>query len=165
MPDQNQPVGSSHSLRRAFIAAYGLGVILCVVWPLVLQGMLGTVIKPGLLGMESLAQDLGYTFTGLVILSALFVVRRSRRVQASFAALDGTRRARVMALEILLYSALFELSALFGLIYHGMGGPQAERYARSFIGLATLMFLLFVPRFSTWCKAATHGLGTGVHHP
>ena len=150
MPERNP---TPPAFRQAFLLAYGLGVLLCVVWPLVLQALLGRMIQPGILGMGSLAQELGYTFTGLVILSALFVVRRSRRVRANFAALDGTKRTRVMALETLLYSALFELSAFFGLVYHGMGGPQAERYARSFIALSTVMFLLFVPRFSAWRKA------------
>jgi hypothetical protein len=140
--------------RRAFTLAYGLGALLCVVWPLVLQGLLGTILQPGIFGMQELAEELGYTFTGLVVLSVLFVRWRSGRVRAGFAALDESRQVRVMALEILLYSALFELSALFGLVYHGMGGPQAERYARSFIGLATVMFLVFVPRLAAWRQAA-----------
>lgn len=145
---------TSPAFRRAFLLAYGLGVLMCVLWPLVLQGLLGSVLQPGILGMPGLAEELGYTFTGLVVLSALFVRWRARKVRAGFAALDATRRPRVMALEILLYSAIFELSALFGLVYHGMGGPQAERYARSFIGLATLMFLVFVPRLGAWRQAA-----------
>lgn len=149
MPD----TASSAAFRRAFLLAYGLGVLLCVVWPLVLQGLLGSILQPGILGLPELGEDLGYTFTGLVILSALFVRWRSRKVRAGFAALEESRRARVMALEILLYSAIFELSALFGLVYHGMGGPQAERYARTFIGLATVMFLVFVPRLGAWRRA------------
>lgn len=144
---------SSAAFRRAFLLAYGLGVLLCVVWPLVLQGLLGNVLQPGVLGLPELGEDLGYTFTGLVVLSALFVRWRSRKAQAGLAALDESRRARTMALEILLYSAICELSALFGLVYHGLGGPQAERYARTFIGLATVMFLVFVPRLGAWRRA------------
>ena len=150
MPDP----ATSPAFRRAFLLSYGLGTVLCVIWPLALQGLLGTLLQPGILGLSGLAEELGYTFSGLVILSALFVSWRSRKVRAEFAALDEFRRTRVMALEILLYSAIFELSALFGLIYHGLGGPQAERYARSFIGLATVMFLVFVPRFAAWRRAS-----------
>jgi len=137
--------------------SYGLGLLLCVIWPLVVQGLLGSLLRPGLLGPSGLVEDLGYTFTGLVFLGALFVHRRSRKVRAAFAALDGDRRARVMAMEILLYSAIFELSVLFGLLYHGLGGPQADRYARTFIALAPVMFLVFVPRLGAWRSAAGAG--------
>jgi hypothetical protein len=148
MPDQPA------AFRRTFLLAYGMGLLLCVVWPLVLLGLLGTVLQPGILGLGWLGEELGYTFTGLVVLSALFVRWRSGKVRAGFAALDEAQRRRVMALEILLYSAIFELSALFGLLYHELGGPQAERYARSFIALATVMFLMFVPRLGAWQRAA-----------
>lgn len=141
------------SFRQTFFLAYGLGTVMCVVWPLILQFLLGRVIQPGLLGMTSAAEDLGYTFTGLVALSALYVTRRAKTARAGLAAQAEAKRPRRMAMEILLYSALFESSALFGLIYHGLGGPQAERYARTFIALATIMFLLFVPRLAAWQKA------------
>jgi hypothetical protein len=141
------------AFQRAFLFSYGLGILLCVIWPLVLQGLLGSVLQPGSFGRPELAEDLGYTFTGLVILSILFVRWRFANVRAGFAALTESRQVRVMALEILLYAAIFELSALFGLIYHGLGGPQAERYARTFIGLATVMFFVFVPRLAAWRRA------------
>ena len=147
----------SPTLRRAFLLAYGLGVVLCVIWPLILQGLVGWVIQPGFLGPTDLAQELGYTFTGLVVLATLYVVKRSRKARSAFATVEEKRRARVMAIEILLYSALFELSALFGLVYHGLGGPQAERHARTFIALSTVMFLVFVPRFAAWRKALVPG--------
>lgn len=143
----------AQGLQKPFRLAYGLGAILCVVWPLMLQVLIGNVLKPGLFGPTELAQDLGYTFTGLVTLCALYVVRRSKRTLHTFAQIETTRRGRVMALEILLYSALFELSALFGWIYLGMGGPEASRYARTFIALSPIMFLIFVPRLPAW-KAA-----------
>ena len=142
----------SPAFRRAYSLAYGLGTLLCVVWPLVLQGVLGTILPPGSLGMQGLAEELGYTFTGLVVLGVLFVRWRFGRIRTGFAALDESRQVKVMTLEILLYAAIFELSALFGLVYYGMGGP--ERYARSFIGLATAMFLVFVPRMAAWRQAS-----------
>ncbi len=158
MPDQQPAPEPLLALRRAFLLAYGVGVALCVIWPLILQVLLGRVLQPGFLGPTNLAQDLGYTFTGLVVLSALYVIRRSKRVRSDFATLEATQRTRVMSLEILFYAALFELSAFFGLLYHGLGGPQTERYARTFIALSTVLFLGFVPRFSAWRKALEPGI-------
>jgi hypothetical protein len=150
--DAQQNLETSTTFRHSFFLAYGLGVLLCVLWPLALQGLLGTLMASGSLGKPLLTEDLGYTFTGLVILAALFVKWRTRQVLTGFAAVEESQRSRVMTLEILLYAALFELSALYGLVYQGMGGP--ERYARSFIGLAPVMFLVFVPRLETWRKAS-----------
>ncbi len=140
-------------LQTIFRLAYGLGLVLCVVWPLVLQVLIGRMLQPGLLGAVDLARDLGYTFTGLVALSALYVVRRSKRVREGFAQVEPPKRGRVIALETLLYSALFGLSTLFGLAYLALGGPEASRYARSFVALSPVMFLLFVPRLAAWHKA------------
>jgi hypothetical protein len=162
MPDQGK---GPTDFRSAFLLAYGLGTLLCVVGPLLMLVLLGHGNPSKIPGLAGLAEELGYTFTGLVVLSALFVVRRSKKVSASFATLAEHRRARVMVIEILLYSAIFGLSALFGLIYLGLGGPRAEGYSRSFIGLATVMFLLFVPRLGSWRKAAAGDHGPGVPHP
>ena len=145
------------ALRRAYLLAYGLGLALCVVWPLALQALLERMIPLGFLGASPLAGELGYTFTGLVVLSALYVLRRSRLARSRFPGLKASRRPRTMILEILLYSALFEASALFGLVYYGLGGPLADRYARTFIALSTIMFFLFVPRWSAWRRALEPG--------
>jgi hypothetical protein len=56
--------------------------------------------------------------------------------------------------ETILYAALFELSSFYGIVYYALGGPLAERYARSFIALTTIMFFVFVPRFQAWREAA-----------
>lgn len=141
------------ALRRAFLFSYGTGLALCVLWPLVLQALLGTVLQPGFLASAGLAEDLGYTFTGLVVLGALFVKGRSGKILRTFPSVEAARRPQVLAREVLLYAAIFELSAWFGLVYDGLGGPLAERYARSFIALATVMFLVFVPRFAAWERA------------
>lgn len=146
MPEAREP-------RTTFLLAYGLGVGLCVAWPLVLLGLIGRRLQPGLPGQAELVRDLGYTFTGLVILAALYVVRRSKRVRQRFAQVETAKRGRVIALETLLYSALFALSALFGLVYLALGGPEAVRYARAFVALSPIMFLLFVPRLSAWRDA------------
>jgi hypothetical protein len=142
-------------LDRGFRLAYPAGLLICVGWPLVLQLMLGTAIQrpqgepPG-----GAVQQLGYTFTGLTFACACFVTWRWGRIRAGFRAVAEERRMRVLIRETLLYSALFELSSLFGLCYYALGGPQAERFARGFIALTTIMFFVFVPRLQAWREAA-----------
>jgi len=142
------------ALDRGFRLAYGVGLALCVAWPLALQALLGTLIPPGPRAAGEAVLQLGYTFTGLTLASAMFVLWRWGRVRRSFGALDRRLRARVLAREILVYSALFEASSLFGLLYYALGGPQAERYARGFLALTPVMFLVFVPRLRAWREAA-----------
>jgi hypothetical protein len=141
-------------LDRGFRIAYPAGLILCVAWPLALQIMLGTAIRPG--GAQPLdsVQQLGYSFTGLTVACAFFVNWRWGRIRAGFRELGAERRGRVLIREILLYSVLSGLSSLFGLCYYTMGGPQAERFARGFIALTTIMFFVFVPRLRAWREAA-----------
>ena len=142
------------SLEQGFRRAYPAGLVLCVAWPLALQLLLGTVIRPGLAADGGIVQDLGYSFTGLTCVCACFVLWRWNRVRASFRGLAADRRRRVLVRETLLYSCLFELSSLFGLCYYALGGPMAERYARGFIALTAIMFLGFVPRLRAWQRAA-----------
>ena len=142
------------SLSKAFRLAYALGLALCLAWPLVLQLMLGTAIAPGSAPPGGVVAELGYTFTGLTFGAALFVTWRWGRVRASFASVPPPRRPGVLIRETLLYAALFELSALYGLVYYALGGPLAERHARAFIALSTIMFFVFVPRLQAWRDAA-----------
>jgi hypothetical protein len=130
---------------RSFRVAYALGIVLCVVWPLFLQVILRRAVQPMGPGGE-LAAELGYTFTGLSALSVIFVLRRSARMRKTFPSLDPSRQSQTILREVLLYSALFELSAVYGILYFALQGPYAERYGRTFIALPTVMFFLFVPR-------------------
>jgi hypothetical protein len=141
------------NLSKAFRVAYVLGLLMCVAWPLGLQLMLGTAIKPGQAPPEGVVRQLGYTFTGLTFGAALFITWRWSRVRAGFGALREASRPGVLLRETILYAALCELSALYGLVYYALGGPLAERYSRGFIALATIMFFVFVPRFQAWRDA------------
>jgi hypothetical protein len=141
-------------LERGFRIAYPTGLVLCLAWPLTLQLMLGTAIHPSPEPPSGVIQQLGYTFTGLTFACALFATWRWGRVRAGFKDVPADRQRRILVREILLYSALFELSSLFGLVYYGLGGPQSERYARGFIALTTIMFFVFVPRLQAWREAA-----------
>jgi hypothetical protein len=142
------------SLDRGFRIAYRAGLVLCLGWPLALQLLLGTVIHRGLAGPGPAIQQLGYTFTGLTFTCALYVLGRRTRIRAGFREVATERRGRVLVREILLNSALFQVSSLFGILYYAMGGPQAERFARGFIALTPIMFFVFVPRLQAWREAA-----------
>ncbi|BDU73791.1 hypothetical protein [Mesoterricola silvestris] len=142
------------SFAKAFRIAYLLGMSICVAWPLLLQLMLGTVIRPGEAPPGGVIQQLGYTFTGLTFAAAFFVTWRWTKVQRAFGRLEDARRPGTVIRETILYAALFELSSLYGIVYYALGGPGAERYARAFIALTTIMFFVFVPRFQAWRDAA-----------
>jgi hypothetical protein len=159
-PSATGPDPEEKALHRAFQKAYGLGLVLCVCWPLILQLLLGPLIKPGQNAPQGVLQQLGYTFTGLTFLAAAFVTWRSLRVRAGFAALDPSRRPKVLFREVLLYAALFELSCFYGILYWALVGGEANRYARSFIMLTSLMYFFFVPRWGAWKDALEPAPGT-----
>jgi len=143
------------TLRRNFRVAYAIGAFLCVLWPLFLQVILHRALPRPLESGGDLAQELGYTFTGLSVLSVLFVWRRFSRIRAGFAALDPIHQSRTILRETLLYAAIFELSAVYGILIYAMNGPYAERYGRTFIALPAVMFFLFVPRWNKWDEGKT----------
>ena len=146
--------GDLRALHRAYRWSYLAGLTLCVFWPLMLQLLFTSFITPGHHPPDGVVKQLGYTFTGLVLLIAGFVTWRSGKVRANFQSLSGARRPKVLAQEILIYSALFELSCFFGLAYWSLAGLDGMRFARSFIVLTSIMFFAFVPRFDAWRKAA-----------
>lgn len=146
-------VSRQPDLARGFRFAYAAGVVVCVAWPLLLQALLGPVIHRILEPPPGPAiQELGYTFTGLVLACAFGIHWRWGKVRASFRTVPAGRRNLVMVREIVLYSVLCEASALFGVLYYGLGG--LERFARGFLALAAVMFIVFVPRFTRWREAA-----------
>lgn len=140
--------------RSSFRIAYVLGLVLCVIWPAILQVLMGTLIQRPAQPLGDFVKELGYTFTGLSALAALFAWNRLNKARREFAKLDEAAQAARLLKEILLASALFELSAAYGLIYFVLGGPEAGRYSRTFVLLPTLMFFAFIPRLSAWRKAA-----------
>lgn len=142
-------------LHKAYGRAYFLGLSLCVMWPLVLVLMLGAgLVKPGQNAPAGVFQQLGYTFTLLAFASAAFVTWRSGKVRKEFRNLEPALRPRVLFREVVLYSALFELSCLYGLVYWLLVGLAGRQHAFSFMMLSPLMFFFFVPRFEAWRMAA-----------
>jgi hypothetical protein len=115
--------------------------------------MLGTAILQTAKAPAGVVQQLGYSFTGLTLLSALFVTWRWGKVRAAFRAAPGAEQPRTLLRETVLYAAIFELTSVYGVVYYALGGPLAERHARSFIALTTIMFFVFVPRLQAWVDA------------
>lgn len=141
-------------MAKAFRLAYPIGLVLCVGWPLTLQLLLGTAIHQGAPPPGGVAQQLGYSFTGLTFLIALFVTWRWGKTRAAFRATPAAARPAMLIRETILYAAILEFTSFFGIVYYALGGPQAERYSRSFIALTTIMFFIFVPRLDAWRRAA-----------
>ena len=142
-------------LHKAYGRAYLMGLVLCVMWPLILVLMLGAgLVKPGQNAPAGVFQQLGYTFTLLAFGSAAYVTWRSAKVRKGFGDLEATQRPRVLFREVVLYSALFELSCLYGLGYWMLVGLAGRQHAFSFMMLSPLMFFFFVPRFEAWRTAA-----------
>lgn len=149
------PEQEERDLHRAYGRAYLAGLVLCVMWPLILILMVGAeLVKPGQNPPAGVFQELGYTFTLLTFAAAAFVTWRSGKVRKGFRALEPAARARTLFREVLLYSALFELSCLYGLGYWTLVGWAGRQHAFAFIMLSPLMFFLFVPRFDAWKAAA-----------
>ena len=143
-PELN-PIQSAY--RRARLA----GLFICVAWPLLLMAMVATgAVRGGTAPMEGPAKQIGYTFTGLVFLSATWVTWRSGKVLKGFRDLAPEDRPRVVVRESLIYAAIFETSSLWGLLYWMMVGPNAARYVGTFMALTPIMFFFFVPRFHAW---------------
>ena len=143
-----------HPLNKAFRFAYPLGLAMCVGWPLVLQLLLGTAIRQGSIPPGGVAQQLGYTFSGLTLVIAVFLTRRWTRIQKRFRTIPPEARPATLIRETLLYASLLEFVSLFGVLYYALGGPMAERYSRSFVALTTIMFFVFVPRLDAWHRAS-----------
>jgi len=133
--------------KRARLA----GLVICVAWPLLLMAMVATgAVKPGTAPLAGPAKQIGYTFTGLVFLSAVWVTWRSGKVLKGFRDLAPELRPRTVLRESLIYAAVFETSSLWGLLYWMMVGTAAARYVGTFMALTPIMFLFFVPRFYAW---------------
>jgi hypothetical protein len=133
--------------KRARVA----GLVICVAWPLLLMVMVATgAVKPGTAPLAGPVKQIGYTFTGLVFLSAAWVTWRSGKVLKGFRDLPPAQRPAVVFRESLVYAAIFETSCLWGLLYWMMAGTAAARYAGTFMALTPIMFLFFVPRLYAW---------------
>lgn len=146
--------GLPDPLRTAHRRAYFLGLALCGGTPAVVALLLlSGVIPPGTQPPEGLPQQVGYLFTGLVFLSAAWVLWRSGQVLRGFGTVAEAQRPLVVLRECLLYAAVLDLSSLCGLLYWALVGSHAGRHAWGFVLLTPALFLALVPREGRWRKA------------
>lgn len=148
------------ALLRPYRQARVAGLFICVAWPLLLMVLVATgAVRPGNAPLAGPVKQIGYTFTGLVLLGATWVTWRSGKVLKAFRDLPEARRPAVVLRESLLYAVVFELSSLWGLLYWMLVGPAAARYVGTFMALSPIMFLFFVPRFHAWKLALEREAG------
>ncbi len=146
------PDPSLEALRRAHRRSYGLGLLLCLGVPLLLQALLGRGIPAGDADPAAV-RDVGYTFTGLTFLAAALALGRRGRALARFGALEPSRRPGALARGVFGTALLALPCSLWGVLYWGMAGGARNAYARAFITLTALFFLGFAPRWPAWRRA------------
>jgi hypothetical protein len=142
------------SLRTACRLARMVGLALCVGTPVLIGGLiLSGLVPAGEQLPEGTYLQLGHVFTGLVFLSAAWVLWRRGTMLKAFHQTPEPRRAGVVLRETLLYAALFELSSIYGLVYWILVGKHAGRHVFGFIILSPLLYLVLAPRLGHWLKA------------
>lgn len=147
-------------LRVAYRQARLVGFFLCLGTPALIGGLIlsGWVPAGDHLPEGDLLQ-IGYIFTGLVFLSAAWVLWRRGVMLRTFRQIPEPSRPGLVRRETLLYAALFELSSFYGLVYWLLVGRHAARHVFGFIILAPLLFLALAPRLGHWVKALEPGPG------
>ena len=142
------------ALRGAHRKAWGAGLTACLAAPLLVLALAaGGVLAPGGNPVEGLYQQLGYTFTGLVFLSAAWAAWHRGRILKTFGGLPAAQRPGFLRREALRFAALAATSALWGALYWRMVGWQALRHALTFLLLTPVMFLCFMPGLQVWARA------------
>jgi hypothetical protein len=143
------------ALRKAVTRARILGLLLCLGWPLILMAMIGGgAIRGGSLQPVGPLRTAAFLFMGFSLAAGALVTWRTNRILGGFKGRPEAERPRVAFREILLYSALFELSCLYGLIYWMLVGRNAFHHVLTFMALTPTMFLLFVPGLNDWAQAS-----------
>ncbi|MBI3132813.1 MAG: hypothetical protein HYZ13_15970 [Acidobacteria bacterium] len=150
---------SDPSLRQAVTRARILGLILCLAWPLILMAMIGGgAVRAGTLQPVGALRTTAFVLMGLSFLAGGAVTWRTNRVLGGFRQMAEAERPKVAFREILLYSALFELSCLYGLIYWMLVGRNAFHHVLTLMAITPIMFFLFVPGLNDWVQAS-EGIG------
>jgi hypothetical protein len=142
------------SLSRAFRIAYAIGIGMCVCCPTILQLNLDKIITPILGISKETVQNIGYTFTGLVLICILAITLRWRKICSEFSNIAENKKSTVLLRETLFFSAITTLSSFLGAIYYLLGGITVKQFARNFITLTPVMFFIFIPRLNAWKKAS-----------
>ncbi|HJV22937.1 MAG TPA: hypothetical protein VJ570_09570 [Holophagaceae bacterium] len=146
---------SEAALRKAVTRGRVLGLVLCLAWPLILMAMIGGgAVRAGTQPPVGPLRTAAYVLMGLSLLAGGLVTWRTNRVLGGFHQVAESDRPRVAFREIVLYSALFELSCVYGLVYWMLVGRNAFHHVLTFMALTPIMFFLFVPGLNDWAQAS-----------
>ncbi|HJV91752.1 MAG TPA: hypothetical protein VJ623_15675 [Holophagaceae bacterium] len=152
MQDAN---ASEAALRKAVTRGRVLGLVLCLAWPLILMAMIGGgAVRAGTFQPVGTLRTVAFVLMGLSLLSGGLVTWRTNRVLGGFSQVPRADRPRVAFREIVFYSALFELSCVYGLVYWMLVGRNAFHHVLTFMALTPIMFFLFVPGLNDWAQAS-----------
>ena len=132
------------SAQLGYLAGFTATLLLAVVGQVLLR-----LLPEGRNPVEAI-QDIGYSFTGISLLGGFLLARWARRAPERILARDPETQRRIVWREYLGVAFLCMLSALFGVIYWGLGGRPVERHARTFIALGPAAYLALAPRPSRW---------------
>ena len=150
--------GTSAPLAGAVRRAWFMGLALCLGTPALVAGLVLSGLAPaGTQRPEGTYLQLGHIFTGLVFLSAAWVLWRKGVILRTLPQVPEALRPGLALRETLVYAALFELSSLYGLVYWLLVGAHAGRHVAGFIVLPPLLFLVLAPRRRHWQAAASGG--------
>ncbi|WP_306589873.1 hypothetical protein [Geothrix sp. 21YS21S-4] len=145
----------SEVLSAAHRRARAVGWALCGGGPvLVALLMVSGAVPAGRNLPEGPFLQVGHAFTGLVFLSAAWVLWRRGTVLKDFGQLPPARQSGVLLRESLLYAALFELSSMYGLVYWALTGRHAAGHAWGFVLCTPFLFLAFFPPLRRWREGA-----------
>ncbi len=134
--------------------AWGTGLAICLAIPAAAGLLAGAgALPPGGSPVAGLAQQAGYSFTGLVFLAAAGMAWRRGRTLEAFARLPEGQVAVAMHREARVLAALSASSTLWGVLYWSLVGWNGVRHALTFLALTPVMFLCFMPGLSAWTRA------------
>lgn len=146
---------SDSALRKAVTRARILGLVLCLAWPLILMAMIGGgAVRAGTMQPVGALRTTAFVLMGLSFLAGGVVTWRTNHVLGGFHQVAEAERPKVAFREIVFYSALFELSCLYGIVYWMLVGRNAFHHVLTFMALTPIMFFLFVPGLNDWANAS-----------
>ncbi|MDR2696947.1 MAG: hypothetical protein LBB40_00550 [Holophagales bacterium] len=119
-------------------AASLAGLVLCAVSIVAGQIVMSCWLTPGAAQNSEVAEDIGYTFTGLTAVLGFILWRWGRLGNASCQTKAHCWRSRI------LQAIVAVIPIFFGCAYFCIAGEQVERYARTFAVLPPFVYLLAV---------------------
>lgn len=132
------------SARRGYLAGFLATLLLAVGGQVFLR-----LLPEGRNPVEAIL-DFGYSFTGISLLGGFLLARRARKTWERILGREPESQRRIVWREYLGVAFACTVSALFGILYWGLGGRPVERHARTFIALGPAAYLALAPRPGRW---------------